>query len=126
MVWTRRSGPLLKALLIRFSPMPGMLTHRSRGIDRICAWVVAGITRTNMIVSDRAPPTSAALPNWEAAAPVLPARLSLPTTRMVIGAPGGAGAGVVVAGPPAAPGAKGPPTRWGMTTRLIWPTRQLT
>ena len=56
-VWMSRSGPVLKAALIRFVPaefpVPGMSTHRSRGIDIIHTSLVAGTNRATMMTSLR-------------------------------------------------------------------------
>ena len=58
MVWTRRSGPELKAALMRFIPempltLPGMSTHRSRGMDRTVTVLAAGSNRATMVTSLR-------------------------------------------------------------------------
>ena len=89
--------------------VPGMLTHRSRGIDSSVALVDPGSMRTNIMVSDRWPATWEPVPNWaRSAAEVSLLRLSLPTTRIVMGP-------LRLAAPPMP----------GMDSRLIWPNRQL-
>jgi hypothetical protein len=91
MVWTKRSGPELKAALMRFMPemsvtSPGMSTHRSRGIDRMVTVLAAGSMRTAMVTSLRWPPWAASEPNaftWVGLS--TNARESDPTSNMVNG-----------------------------------------
>ena len=56
-------------MLTRFSPNPGMVTHRSRGIDSIDAELVVGSIDTRIIVSVRHGPVSSS-------------RSSIPSSRM--------------------------------------------
>jgi hypothetical protein len=76
------------------------------------ALVDLGSTWTSMMVSERWPATWEAFPKFLASWADSPARLSLPTMRMVIGLPGGS--------------AVRAPAMEGIEILLIWLNRQVT
>ena len=50
------SSLLYAELIFELRPVPAILTHRSRGNDKMAAWAELGTTRSTMIVSERSPP----------------------------------------------------------------------
>ena len=84
MVEIRTSLPFEKApLILPLLSVPAIGTHRSRGSDRSADELVDGSKRRIMIVSERCPVTSWALPMAPASrsSGLAPARLSEPTMR---------------------------------------------
>src|SRR3954447_255381 len=81
MVWIRRVGSWRShAALMRLRlPVPATFTHRSRGNERIAAWLVVGSTRRMMIASLRSP--------IEERSPNAPAYGELGSTQALLSAP---------------------------------------
>lgn len=85
-VVTSAPGPLLSAASTRISlALSGIGSHRSRGIDRMDTWLVAGETCSSIVTSLRPPPTSEALPKAPAWLPSRQSRQLSPTSRTLYG-----------------------------------------
>ena len=80
--------PSSSAAFRRLSPWPGIVTQRSRGNDTTKPVCDAGSTWTTIIVSERCPLTSSAVPNASFSWSVCTnARVSVPMIRKFAGSP---------------------------------------